>query len=564
MNQKKQRRLALASLILATATTGVSADVAAQGVCGAPAYSVQRETVLRPQVVQRYRLQPQTEYVEKEVVSFRPVTKTRYEERSYRVAKPIVETSMREEVYSVLKPIVETSMREETVQTTRMVEETREREETVTTFKPVVETQMYQRQYQVNRPVTETSYYDQTYAVNRPVTETVMQNQTVTTMRPVTTTQQQVVDAGGYVAETSVTPGQLQYQSAYVPRTHAVLGPLGLLAYPRGSYTQVPTVSQPQVQTQLSYRPNYITQQTQQTQLVPQTQQVQVPVQVNRIQTEYQTQRVPVQQTRFQSETITQNVPVQTTRMVPTTEVRRIPYMVTRPVTETSTRKVPVQQTRYVREEKVRKVPVQTTRMTYETRSEKVAVNYTENERVVRKVLTPVQSQVCVPYEETVMVPTQISSRVPFAYNDPFSPAIVSGYSSIGSGETVIDSGYSSGYPYDSSIESIETSSSNRVAPDSAVVQPDGEDTNDDEAELRGAATFDTEPKTKMETIRSQFESESIDSGGSGNGLDNEDMQELLPPRLDSEGSPFGQDKDSVGVSAGHRINWRPQFSREI
>jgi len=178
-----------------------------------------------------------------------------------------------------------------------------------------------------------------------------MQTQQYTAMRPVTTMENQTVDAGGYVPQQVVTPGTIQYGLAYQPSPGYTPGPLGLLAYRRrGSVAWVPQVTPPTVQTQMAYRPNYITQQVAKTAYVPQTVQQQVPVQVTRMQNEVVSQRVPIQVTRMENETVTQKVPVQVQRMEAVTETRKIPYTVQRPVTETSTRKVPVKRYRWVTE----------------------------------------------------------------------------------------------------------------------------------------------------------------------------------------------------------------------
>ena len=241
----------------------------------------------------------ETEYVSEEVTSYRPVLKTRTEEREYKVAKPIVETSFREETYTIRKPVVETSYRDETVTRTSYVTETAEREEQVTSYKPVVETQYYDKQYSVQRPVVETQYYNQQYTMQRPVVETQFQTQQYTSLRPVTTMENQTVDAGGYVAQQVVSPGQVQYglqqASYYSP------GLFGRLR-PRSGLFWTPQVTPATVQTQYAYRPNYITQQVAKTAYVPEVQQVQVPVQVQRMQTEVVSQRVPVQVQRMQTE----------------------------------------------------------------------------------------------------------------------------------------------------------------------------------------------------------------------------------------------------------------------
>lgn len=506
--------------------------------CFEPSYRLQCETVMEPQTVQRFRLSYETEYVDEQVTSYRPVLKTRTEEREYKVAKPVVETNFREERFTVWKPVIETSYRDETIQQTRYVNETSEREEQYTTYRPVVETQYYQQQYSVQRPVTEMSYVDQQYMVQRPVVETQYQAQQYTSMRPVTTMQNQTYDAGGYVAQQVVTPGTVQNGLAYVPNTHATPGPLGIFARVRGSYAVVPQVTPPTVQTQYSYRPNYITQQVANTSYVPETQTVQVPVQVQRMQQEVVSQRVPVQRTRMETNVVTQNVPVQTTRMVATTEVRKVPFVVQRPITETLTRKVPVQQQKWVTEEQVRKVPVQSTRMVYETRKEPVQVQYYEQEAVVQTVRKPVQKQVYVPYNETVMVPRQVVQKMPISYYDPFSPAIVSGYSSFSPSATTV--------PY----------SSSRVVtdPSPVVVQPD----DSGESVLDAPKSFSDQPKSRLQSVERVPMDDPYQD-------DPADAEELLPPVLNApktDGDSNGGDSTKA-KEAGWKIRWNSVYARE-
>ena len=557
---------ACGSVVAAMMVAALSTPASAQDACCAPAYQVQCETVMEPQTVRRFRLQTETEMVPEEVVQYRPVVKTRYEQRSYRVAKPVTETRYREEIYSVLKPVTETSYRDETVQRTRMVEEMQEREESVTRYRPVTETKTYQQAYQVARPVTETSYYDQTVAVNRPVTETYLQTQNYTSMRPVTTMETQTVDAGGYVPQTSILPGSVGYQPTYVPGTHAVPGPFGLFARVRGSYGLTPVATPPLVQQTYAYRPNYLNLQVARTTLQPELTQVQVPVQQTRMQTEYQTRRVPVQRTRMTYETVTQNVPVQSTRMQAYTEVRKIPFMVRRPVTETYTQRRPVTQTRYVTEERVRKVPVQSTRMTYETRQETVPVQYTEYEKTVRSVLKPVTRSVYQPYEETVMVPRQVSTRVPVAYDDPFSYSIASGVgsalSSYSASRVTIDG---SGAPPLGLGESIvpgsqrllpETVTSGRPAIPADAVQPADSDPMTLESPGEGS-----EPQTRLKSMESWMDDEAIDPQDAETlpqpQMEDDDLQ-LDSPLRDDYGAGFSSRNELVHRRSVHSLIRQP------
>ena len=384
---------------------GIGRPAAAQQVvspdacCYQPAYRLQCTTVMEPQTVTTMRPVWETVTETREVPETRMVRKVRIEEREYTVAKPVTETAYREEEYTVMRPILDTSVRQQQRTVTRMVTETSEREEQYTTYRPIVETQIQQRQYQVARPVTETVYQTQAY----------------TAMRPVTTYQNQVVDAGGYVAQNVVVPGQVGYGLQWVPRAYQTTGPFGILAVNRGGLFWTPQATPPTVQTQVAYRPNYITQQIAQTQYVPETIQ----------------QQVPVQRTTMQTETITENVPVSVSKLQPVVETRRIPVTVQRPVTETVTEDVPVQSYRMVQETKTRRIPVVSTRMEYETRKQPVQVEYYEPETTTRQVVVTRQVQRMVPHTSTVMVARPVVQAVSPAYFDRFGAAIsIIGYPS--------------------------------------------------------------------------------------------------------------------------------------
>ena len=536
--------------------SGSPPSIKAQDACFQPTYRLKCETILEPQTVQKYRIEYETEYLTEQVTSYRPVLKTRTEEREVRVAKPVVETSMREEKYTVWKPVTETSYRDETVTRTRYVTETAEREEQVTTYRPVVETSYRQRQYTVQRPVVETQYREQQYTVQRPVVETQMQTQQYTTMRPVTTMENQTVDAGGYVAQQVVTPGQTTMGLQYVRGAYATPGPLGIFARVRGAYYWTPQVTPPTVQTQMAYRPNLVTQQVARTSYVPETQQVQVPVQVQRMQTEVVSQRVPVQVQRMESEVVTENIPVQTTRMVPTTEVRKIPYTVQRPVTETSTRQIPVQTQRWVAQEMVRKVPVKTTRMTYETRKEPSTVQYCEQEAVTREVKRPVTRRKYVPYTETVMVPRRVVQRVPLSYYDPFSTAIVSGYSSFSAPVTssvitqpaIESSGPSVMEKPATSEESSDDSPKTRLQKVEVELEPPAPPAPEEE----GSEDDQAESASDAEQRSGQNGSDSASEASGDAKVDPADEEPLPEPNLNK------------ASGAGWKTRWNPVYAHEV
>src|SRR6056297_3262798 len=100
-----RRRLLIALIVGAIGTTATSVE-AQDGCCFQPAYRLECETVMQPELVERMRVTYETQMVEEEVTSYRPVLKTRVEEREYRVAKPVTETSFREERYTIYKPVV--------------------------------------------------------------------------------------------------------------------------------------------------------------------------------------------------------------------------------------------------------------------------------------------------------------------------------------------------------------------------------------------------------------------------------------------------------------------------
>lgn len=559
---------------------------AQEACCFEPAYRLQCETVMQPQTVQRFRIAYETDMVEEEVVSFRPVLRTRTEEREYRVARPVTETNFREERYTVQRPVIETSYRDEQFNETTYVTETAEREERVTTFRQVNETQMFQQQFLVQRPVVETQMVPQQQVVQRPVVETQFRTEQVTSMRPVTTVQNQTVDMGGFVNQQVVQPGQTTFGLTWVPRAVQTTGPFGIFSVNRGASVWTPITTPPTVQNQMVYRPNLVTQQVAQTSFVPEVQQQQVPVQVMRMQTETVTQQVPVQVTRMQSEVVSQQVPVTTSRMEPVVEVRKIPYTVQRPVTETKTRRVPIQQQRWVSEEQVRRVPVTTTRIEYETRKEPVEIKYFEQERVVQKVQRPVTRQVYVPYTETVMVPRQVVQRAPLNYYDPFSSAIVSGYSSL-DGATVTPL---SSEPVTSQKPAVDSKAEGAADEKQSSAKPEL-----GPSVLDAPANADETPKTRLESVKisspSDLKSEAAaepaaaakptepapvaaaDKPAAAADKASEEAAEPVPAEKEEKpelnlAPPSDDDELKAPVlkanPASHRIRYRPMLSRQV
>lgn len=549
--------------------------VAQEACCFEPAYRLQCETVMQPQTVQRFRIAYETDMVEEEVVSFRPVLRTRTEEREYRVARPVTETSFREERYTVQRPVIETSYRDEQFSETTYVTETAEREERVTTFRQVNETQMFQQQFLVQRPVVETQMVPQQQVVQRPVVETQFRTEQITSMRPVTTVQNQTVDMGGFVNQQVIQPGQTTFGLTWVPRAVQTTGPFGIFSVNRGASVWTPITTPPTVQNQMVYRPNLVTQQVAQTSFVPEVQQQQVPVQVMRMQTETVTQQVPVQVTRMQSEVVSQQVPVTTSRMEPVVEVRKIPYTVQRPVTETKTRRVPVQQQRWVSEELVRRVPVTSTRIEYETRKEPVEIKYFEQERVVHKVQRPVSRQVYVPYTETVMVPRQVVQRAPLNYYDPFSSAIISGFSSL-DGTTVTPL---SSEPVTSQKPAVDSKADESADAKQSSAKPDL-----GPSVLEAPGNAEEKPQTRLESVKisspSDLKAEATAEPAAADkpaeaaaDKPSEKAAEAVPAEKDEKpelnlAPPSDDDELKAPVleanPASHRIRYRPLLSRQV
>jgi len=330
-------------------------------------------------------------------------------------------------------------------------------------------------------------------------------------------------------------------------------GPLGLLAYRRpGALAWTPQATPPTVQTQMAYRPNYITQQVAKTSYVPETVQQQVPVQVTRMQNEVVSQRVPIQVTRMQNETVTQKVPVQVQRMEAVTETRKVPYTVQRPVTETSTRKVPVKKYRWVTEEKVRKVPVTTRRMVYETESRPVEVRYYEQEKVVRKVRVPKTVPVWVEYEETRMVPRQVVQRTPLNYYDPFSASMMHGYSAFEGQAVPPEEAVSAAKePVDGESSVLESSEEGAAADDASA---------DEAADSDGAGKADPETRLEGVDLGAPQNKPAASENGTSDAADIKDIEEA-PPAADDANEASDTDpveQPTLGSPVSRRVRYLP------
>jgi len=436
--------------------------------------------------------------VEKEIVSYRPSVEERKETRQVTVRRPVVETSTRNETYTVYKPVVKIDYVDETT----YVNETSEVEKVVTSLRPVVETQMQTQQvtvqkpvtetiYQtqnyivqrpvtettmqtqqqvVQRPVTETTLVTQNYAVQRPVTETTLQTQNYTTLQPVTTYQPAVVDAGGYVAQQYVQPGDVRYHLRFQRGGYDTNPYNGYQSYQRGGLGWVPYQAAGQNFSQVQYQPNLQQVAVPQQSFMPQTISQQVPIQSTRMQTEMVQQQVPVTSTRMENQIVSQQVPVTTTRMqqemvqqqVPITRTRmenqvvtqqvpvrtermeeyqekiKVPTTVQKPVT----RKVARERIEYEPENHVRPVQTQVTTYKPEVVTEDVIIRTPIMERVVQKVQVPQRIARSVPYTEMRMVTRTYTHRVPI----DFDGSIITSYPVVDSSNVVKASASGDGF----------------------------------------------------------------------------------------------------------------------
>ena len=452
-------------------------------------YRLQTETVLEQVPVTSMRIEYEERMLEKEIVSYRPSVQERVEKRQYTVRKPVIETATRNETYIVYKQVVKTDYVDETT----YVNETSQVEQIVTTMRPVIETQyqtqhvivqkpitetvyqtqsymvqrpvtettMQTQQQVVQRPVTETNMLTQNFAVQRPITETTYQTQNYTTLQPVTTYQPAVVDAGGYVAQQYVQPGDVRYHLRW-QRGGYDINPLnGTQNYQRGGLGWVPYQAPSQNFAQLQYQPNYQQVAVPQQSFMPQTISQQVPVQSTRLQTEMVQQQVPVTTTRLENQVISQQVPVTSTRMQSEMVQQQVPVTSTRMENQVVTQQVPIQTQRmeavqekvmvpttvqkpvtrkvarerieYVPETHVRPVQTQTTTYKPEIVSEDVIIRTPIMERIVQKVQVPQRIARSVPYTEMRTVARTYTQRVPLDYVG----SIISGYPTVDSSSVV-------------------------------------------------------------------------------------------------------------------------------
>jgi hypothetical protein len=307
--------------------------------------------------------------------------------------------------------------------------------------RPITETIMQNQQQVVQRPVTETVMQTNNYAVQRPVTETTLQTQNYTALQPVTTYQPGVVDAGGYVAQQYVQPGDVRYHLRWQQGGYGVNPATGLQNWQRGGLGWTPYQAPSQAFAQVQYQPNYQQVAVPQTSYMPQTYSQQVPITSTRMQTEMVQQQVPVTTTRMESQLVSQQIPVTSTRMQSEMIQQQVPITTTRMENQVVTQQVPVQTHRmqavqekvmvpqtvqkqvvrkvprervdYVAETHVRPISTQYTTYKSEVMTEDVVIKTPIMERIVQKVQVPERIARSVPYTEMRTVPRTYQMRVP-------------------------------------------------------------------------------------------------------------------------------------------------------
>ena len=142
------------------------------------------------------------------------------------------------------------------------------------------------------------------------------------------------------------------------------------------------------------------------------------------------------------------------------------------------------------------------------------------------------------------MVPKQVVQRVPLSYYDPFSPAIVNGYSSFSA-------------PSDSS--SIYGSTI-IPAPSSVVVQP-SEST--DHSVLSPPKSLSDKPTTEMRRIETGPLETPEANVPEPEAIDPEDLEEIPAPEVDLNSPENDSDESTDANEAGWRIQWTPRFARQ-
>jgi hypothetical protein len=272
-----------------------------------------------------------------------------------------------------------------------------------------------------------------------------MQTQNQTSMMPVTTYQPMTVDAGGYVAQQYVQPGDVRYHLRRVPASEGINPMTGQPVYQRGGLGWVPYQAPSQSYTALQYQHNYQQVAVPQVGYVPQVSTVQVPVTSTKMQTEYVSQQVPVTTQRMQTEVVQQQVPVTTTRLqnevvqqqipitttkyenqviaqqipvqvqktIPVQEKVVVPHTTQKPVT----RRVAKERVEYVPEQVVRPVTVQRETYKLEVMSEDIPVTSTRMERVVQKIQVPQRVARTVEVTEMRLLPRTVTRRIPLDVN---------------------------------------------------------------------------------------------------------------------------------------------------
>jgi hypothetical protein len=235
--------------------------------------------------------------------------------------------------------------------------------------------------------------------------ETAERDEAYTVMQPVTTYRTVYSDQGGFMDQTTVTPGPTKTRLKWLPRAEFCDPVTGQATYQRPGLAWVPEQCPATVTVNRVWVPNVVAQQ------VPQTSYVQ----------SVATRKVPVQVCRTVNEEVVRKVPVQVCRVVQEEQVRRVPVTTYKQVVERVEQQTPVQVCRMVEEEVVRRIPVTTCRMVTEERVDQIPVKTCRMEAVQQTVQVP--RVVCkkVPVVYTQRVPRVVCMRVPV--EDPCAPS---------------------------------------------------------------------------------------------------------------------------------------------
>ncbi len=352
---------------------------------GQTSYLLVPETVIEERPVKKYRLVDETSFTTQRVTENHGLWVNETRERRTTVFKPVEKTRILEQKFLVQKPIVETSYREREVSETEY--------ETVT--------EMREEQYYVDKPVVETQYREEQHLVRKPVNTTIYQPETVVTYKPETQVQSTYSAGVAPVTQSYMTPANNQTQLQWLSRGYYFDPQVGQMVYRRPGFHWVQSQSPATIQSQTTFMPVLVPQQTLQTNLVPEVTQQYKPVTVTQYQDQYETRRVPIQ--------------VQRTERV--LEKRSVPVTVQRPVIRTRTEKIPVETVRMENQEVVQRSPYTETVMEAVEQVEPYTVQVYKVIPETKEYQIPIKSQRWQEYTEMERVSRVVWKRVPLDAN---------------------------------------------------------------------------------------------------------------------------------------------------